>query len=146
MSAKSFLRCLDCGYLNDVDAKRCGVCGGEKLVFHTEKRKLNTSYLYLFSVLLLLFVFLVNYLLSSNRKNTNFEDITFVSERIPSNYYTYLSSLNKISNFKQPDENDINALINSLRYEDERIRSISCKTLKRWKKLPPRYFQLCLKY
>lgn len=145
MQDKRFLKCLDCDYLNSVDVEKCNICGSKNLALYTKNNKKMSYYSLLVLATFLFFCVIVYFRFSfDSEKNKIEKSITFVSEKIPSNYYTYLSSLKKISKFDKPDQNDVNVMINALRYDDKNIREIACKTLKRWKKLPPKYFDVCL--
>lgn len=141
---KRFLKCLDCDYINEINVEKCIICGSKNLVLYVKKDKRVVYYFISLFSISIFFLYLLVYFKANRTKLEYTQDITFVSEKIPSNYYTYISSLKKISSFNEPDENDVNTMINALRYDDSNIREISCRTLKKWNRLPPRYNEICL--
>lgn len=143
---KEYKLCLNCGYKNDVGKEECVICGGKKFILKRDEEKKDFPKYFL--VLIFVFIGIIFYVY--NIQQSKVEQTSsfrfFVSEEKPfMNYHTYVLSLDSMKKIKNPDDNDINAVLNALRYKDETIRKKTCELLVLWKKTETDYFQKCKK-
>lgn len=128
---KKRLKCIDCGYINMEGDLKCAVCGGSSFSeIYIEKDK----QIYYLLGFLILFMFVYFGIINKRKPEDIQSHITFVSERLPSNYYTYLYSLRQMKSIKNPDSNDINAITHAFIYNDKMIRKEACSIFKKWNK------------